>query len=193
MTYLLLDSSNVKLAVGLSVNNQIVDSIYYDARQRQSEFMIQEIDNILNRNNLSMKDIDGIIATEGPGSFTGIRISLTIAKTYSVSLNRPVYLLSSLQILKKNDDLSLCVMNARSNRSYVGIYKGNEAVLKDCIMPNDEVINLIKKNEYVLCGDSKYLGFDGYNTNIFEEMISILPSIEHQKEPLKIKAVYLKD
>ena len=80
MYSLLLDSSNTKLAVGIAKDDILLDKIYYDAWQRQSEFMIQEINNILSRNKILPSQISEIIVTDGPGSYTGVRISLTIAK-----------------------------------------------------------------------------------------------------------------
>ena len=135
MYSLLLDSSNTKLAVGIAKDDILLDKIYYDAWQRQSEFMIQEINNILSRNKILPSQINEIIVTDGPGSYTGVRISLTIAKVVGVlNENVKIYLLSSLEILKDKNNLSICLMNARSNRSYVGIYKDNEVILNDCVL-----------------------------------------------------------
>ena len=100
MYTLLLDSSNIKLAVGLAKDDVLIDEIIYDAWQRQSEYMIQEISSILSRNGISPNDIGEIVSTKGPGSYTGVRISLTIAKTWGVASNVDIFLVSSLEILK---------------------------------------------------------------------------------------------
>jgi tRNA A37 threonylcarbamoyladenosine modification protein TsaB len=79
-------------------------------------------------------------------------------------------------------------------RSYIGIYKGNETVLEDTILTNSEVIELLNNHpEYVLCGDTKYLKLQGYETNIFEEMLSIKKDAKPVTEILALKPVYLKD
>ena len=92
MYSLILDSSNVELIVGLANDDVKIAEIRYDAWQRQSEFMIQEISNILKRANISPKEIGEVITTIGPGSYTGVRISLTIAKVYAYALKIPLYL-----------------------------------------------------------------------------------------------------
>lgn len=195
MYSLLLDSSNTKLAVGIAKDDILLDKIYYDAWQRQSEFMIQEINNILNRNKILPSQINEIIVTDGPGSYTGVRISLTIAKVVGVlNENLKIYLLSSLEILKDKNNLSICLMNARSNRSYVGIYKDNEVILNDCVLENQNIEKLIDKYTNIsICGETEYLGLKSCKYDIFNNMLDIKKHKDPVKDVLKIKAVYLKD
>ena len=96
MITLLLDSSNIDLTVGLSDNSTLVDYISYPAWQMQSEYMILEINKILERNNITPNDINEIISSKGPGSYTGVRISLTIAKTWGTAGKIDAFLVSSL-------------------------------------------------------------------------------------------------
>lgn len=195
MYSLLLDSSNTKLAVGIAKDDILLDKIFYDAWQRQSEFMIQEINNILNRNKILPSQINEIIVTDGPGSYTGVRISLTIAKVVGVlNENVKIYLLSSLEILKDKNNLSICLMNARSNRSYVGIYKDNEVILNDCVLENQNIEKLIDKYKNIsICGETEYLGLKSCKYDIFNNMLDIKKHKDPVKDVLKIKAVYLKD
>lgn len=195
MYSLLLDSSNTKLAVGIAKDDILLDKIYYDAWQRQSEFMIQEINNILSRNKILPSQINEIIVTYGPGSYTGVRISLTIAKVVGVlNENVKIYLLSSLEILKDKNNLSICLMNARSNRSYVGIYKDKEVILNDCVLENKNIEKLIEKYKNIsICGETEYLGLKSCKYDIFNNMLDIKKHKDPVKDVLKIKAVYLKD
>ena len=195
MYSLLLDSSNTKLAVGIAKDDILLDKIYYDAWQRQSEFMIQEINNILNLNKILPSQINEIIVTDGPGSYTGVRISLTIAKVVGVlNENIKIYLLSSLEILKDKSNLSICLMNARSNRSYAGIYNDNEVILNDCVLENQHIEKLIDKYKNIsICGETEYLGLKSCKYDIFNNMLDIKKHKDPVKDVLKIKAVYLKD
>ena len=107
MYTILLDSSDCNLAVGLAKDHQLIDFIQYEAWQRQSELMIVELEKILKRNNVTREDIDSVMCGIGPGSYTGVRISLTIAKVMALALNIPLYLVSSLQILKDGNNPSI--------------------------------------------------------------------------------------
>ena len=100
MYQLLLDSSNKFLSVGLAKDGKVVDKICYEAWQRQSEMMVTEVGNILKRNNIENKDLDGVVVGVGPGSYTGVRIGVTIAKTIAYALKIKVYAKSSLSLLK---------------------------------------------------------------------------------------------
>lgn len=193
MIDLLLDSSNVDLSVGLAKDDKVIDYVSYEAWQCQSEYMIQEIDKLLNKHHLSKDDLGSVIVNVGPGSYTGIRISLTIAKVTCLALNIPMYTLSSLRALQKGLEPSIVLMNARSNRSYIGVYDEG-VILADQVMNNDEVKEYIKAHpDYVVCGDTSYLGIDGYKNNIIEEMCLLKSKANKYEDTLGVKPVYLKD
>ena len=99
MYSLLLDSADKYLGIGIALNNEIIDKVYFEAWQRQSELMVPELEKIIKKNNIDPKSINEIIVTVGPGSYTGVRIALTIAKIYAYSLNIKCYAISSLNIL----------------------------------------------------------------------------------------------
>ena len=194
MISLLLDSSNIKLGVAIAIDDKIIDFKYYDAWQRQSEYMMSEIEVLLNKNSIDPKNVNEIISTRGPGSYTGVRISLTIAKIWGFCRDINVFAISSLQVLKKNNEISVCVINARSMRSYIGIYEGNKVILKDTIYTNEEVKKLLDENpSYVLCGETSYLKREGFETNIFEQMLSIKKDSKPVSEILSLKPIYLKN
>lgn len=194
MYSLILDSSNTLLCVGLAKDDELIDFIAYEAWQRQSEYMMTEISNIFKKNNINPKDISKIICSIGPGSYTGLRIGLTIAKIYAFSLNIPLILLSSLEILRDLNHDSICLINARSNRSYCAIYKADGSVaLQDSIIPNEKVKELYDESKYVLCGDLEYLGYSKNYPNILQNMLILSKNREPVTELLSVKPIYLKD
>lgn len=193
MVTILLDSSNVDLCVGIA-SNEVIDFTIYEAWQCQSEYMIQEIDKLLTKHHLSREDIKDVVVSIGPGSYTGIRIALTIAKVMALALNIPLYTVSSLQILKKDNEPSICLMNARSGRSYIGVYQGDNIILSDQILKNDEVLSYISNHpDYVVCGDTKYLNIAGYKSNVIIEMNNLKNNAKKYDDALGVKPIYLKD
>jgi tRNA threonylcarbamoyl adenosine modification protein YeaZ len=193
MVTILLDSSNTNLSVGIAKDNILLDYISYEAWQRQSEYMIVELNKLLEKHNIKKEDITDVMVAKGPGSYTGVRIAITIAKTIAVALNAKLYAVSSLRVEKNGDVLSICLINARSNRSYVGVYQGQEILLNDCIMKNDEVMKYIADHpDYSVCGDTKYLNVEGIESNTMKEMLDLKDSLE-SINPLSLKPVYMKD
>lgn len=194
MATLLLDSSNTSLSVGFENNGLLIGFTSYEAWQIQSEHMVPEIDKLMSELKLTRKDIKGIICSIGPGSYTGVRIALTIAKITSLACSCPIYPVSSLRVLKDNDKPSICVINARSNRSYFGVYRGKEILVSDSIKTNEEVKEYIASHpKYSICGDASYLGYENKDTNICKQMVSLMDILTPSENDLAVKPVYMKD
>ena len=191
---ILLDSSNTSLTVGVADEEKLIDSISYEAWQCQSEHMIPSLDELLVKFNITYQDIKDVVVAIGPGSYTGVRIALTIAKTIALATNCIVYPVSSLRIQKSQQKPSICVINARSGRSYFGVYQGEKILEEDQILTNDLVLQYINNHpDYVVCGHAEYLAKEGYMTNLAEEMFSLKPFLTKSENPLLIKPVYMKD
>lgn len=194
MITVLLDSSNTKLTVGLAEDKKLIDFISYEAWQQQSEYMIEELNKLLDKHNYTKNNIKDIIVAVGPGSYTGVRISITIAKVMALALNIPVYEVSSLRILKDGDEPSVCLINARSGRSYMGVYRGQEVIEPDTIKTNEEVVEYINSHDdYSIMGDVRYLGLEVIENNVCEEMISLKDALTPSPDCLAIKPIYMKD
>jgi tRNA threonylcarbamoyladenosine biosynthesis protein TsaB len=194
MFNLLLDSSNQNLSVGLSQKGKLIDEISYDAWQTQSELMISEVDKILKKHNATRQDLAAVVVSKGPGSYTGVRIALTIAKTISFALNIPLYLVSSLEALKDSDKPTICLMNARSKRSYVGVYQGSKCLVADTIWENEEVNKYCKSHaDYTISGVTDYLGLVSKPVEILANLAKLDDETHLCKEPLAARPVYLKD
>ncbi|MCQ2794883.1 MAG: tRNA (adenosine(37)-N6)-threonylcarbamoyltransferase complex dimerization subunit type 1 TsaB [Bacilli bacterium] len=194
MIYLLLDSSNTYLSVGLAKNNKLIDKISYPCFQRQSEYMVSEIDKLLKRNHINAKKIDGVVTSIGPGSYTGIRIALTIAKVMCYALNIPLYPLSTLEINKVIGKDSIVLFNARSNRSYIAAFSRSKRLLKDQAMNNSDVLKYIKDHpKYVLVGDLSYLNLKGKKVDVLSNMLTLMKNTKPVKNLNLVKPIYLKE
>ena len=194
MATLLLDSSNTSLSVGFEKDNKLLGYSSFEAWQVQSEYMIPEIDKLMEKMHLTRRDISGIIVSIGPGSYTGVRIALTIAKITSLACSCPIYPVSSLRVLKNNKKPSICLINARSGRSYFGVYEDKSTIVEDTIKTNDEVLEYIKNHpDYCLCGNVQYLGLENTDTNICDQMISLMDVLNPAENELSVKPVYMKD
>ena len=193
MYTILLDSSNTNLSVGLARDNLLLESISYEAWQQQSEYMIPELNKLLEKYEVKREETAAVMVAKGPGSYTGVRIAITIAKTIAVALGCKLYAVSSLRVQKDGKNPSICLINARSGRSYIGVYEGNETLLEDQIMKNDEVFKYIADHpSYSVCGDVKYLGLEVKKTNNVLEMLSLKDALD-DVNPLSLKPVYMKD
>ena len=192
MYQLLLDSSNIFLSVGLAKDGKVFDKISYEAWQRQSEMMVTEVDNILKRNNIDKSELDGVVVGIGPGSYTGVRIGVTIAKTVAYALHIKLYAKSSLSLLKRREIPTICVFNARSGRSYFAVYEGKKQLEKDSVLENEKVLEYIKSHpDYLVNGETTQLGLESGEYDIIENLADFNQSEE--VDPFRLNPVYLKD
>lgn len=194
MYQILLDSSNKFLSVGLSKNGKVIDRVFYEAWQRQSEMMTSELNCILERNKINNKDIDGVVIGKGPGSYTGVRIAITIGKTLAYALNCKIYAVSSLSLLKSQEKPTICVVNARSGRSYFAVYNVNEIIVSDCIKSNEEVLNYINEHpDYVVNGEVEHLSLKSGEYDIIENLALSISGNNLVQTPFELKPIYLKE
>ena len=194
MKVLILDSSNTDLSVGVSIDNKIIYKMSYEEWQRQSEFMIPEIEKAVKETGIELKDFDEILCGKGPGSYTGIRIALTIAKTISVMSGAKLKLISSLRMFGNREKKFIALINARSARSYIGVYDHDQVILEDTILSNEEVKKYIFEHpDYEVYGDLNYLNLKGKEPMIIEGMLSFSSLIKEEENPMSSKPVYLKD
>jgi tRNA threonylcarbamoyl adenosine modification protein YeaZ len=192
MLKLLLDSSSTNLSVGIAFDNRIIHQVSTYAWQRQSELMVPEIVASIKQAGFSFSDVSAVHVAVGPGSYTGVRIALTIAKTIGFALKVPVIGVSSLEILRVDNHPTICMINARSGRSYFGVYQGHKAMIADTIRTNDEVVNYIKEHpDYLISGQLEYLNMVGEPINIFINLLGT------NNAPIAnihaLKPVYLKE
>ena len=192
MYQLLLHSSNIFLSVGLAKDGKVIDKISYEAWQRQSEMMVTEVGNILKRNNVDKSELDAVVVGAGPGSYTGVRIGVTIAKTIAYTLKIKLYAKSSLSLLKHQEFPTICVFNARSGRSYFGVYQGKKIIEKDTVLENEKVLEYINAHpEYLVHGDTYQLGLESGKFDIIDNLADF--NKEEEVDAFRLNPVYLKD
>lgn len=158
MKTLFVDSSRKKLSIALADNNELLLVSNVESYNKHSNYLTNEIEKTLNKFNLELNDIDNYIVLNGPGSFTGIRVGVTVCKTLAWTLSKKLYLLNNLEALKVGikDDVIISVIPDKSDASYVGIYK-NDTIVEDYIKL-DYDFNLIGKNiTIVSLENSEYL------------------------------------
>ena len=194
MLIVMLDSSNTSLTVAIGNEKGVIESISYEAWQSQSEYMIPELDKLLDKHQVKRTDITDILVSVGPGSYTGVRIAITIAKTMALATGANLYGISSLRCQKDRKNPSICVINARSGRSYFGVFEDEKVIVEDCIMTNDKVLEYVKEHPtYSVCGSASYLGLQGIEPDIAQGLFELMRCSKPIKDPLGLNPVYMKD
>lgn len=99
MNYLLIDTSNQPLSVAIMKDNEVIAEKTTDIKKNHSVQLMPEIAEILTESKINKTEITDIVVAKGPGSYTGLRIGVTVAKTLAYALNTNLYGVSSLKAL----------------------------------------------------------------------------------------------
>jgi len=98
-----------------------------NAKITHSETLMPLVENILKAAKLTLSDIDAFAVTNGPGSFTGVRIAVSAVKGMAFALNKPIYAVSTLHALAYNlvgrDCVANCIMDARRGQFYNALFR----------------------------------------------------------------------
>ncbi|MBQ6324390.1 MAG: tRNA (adenosine(37)-N6)-threonylcarbamoyltransferase complex dimerization subunit type 1 TsaB [Bacilli bacterium] len=160
MKYLYIDTSSSYLYSGIVSDNELIAEVKEEYGQSLSEVALPRIVSMFEKTNLKPKDIDKIIVVNGPGSFTGIRIGLTIAKVYAWSLNIPITTINSLEVMAISSDnkcIHIPMINARRGYVFAAIYDAeyNELLKPQHIML-DELKEKFKDQDYEIITNDEF-------------------------------------
>lgn len=102
MTWLALDTSTPTAAVALFGPDGQAVGRHSDPSQRHGRTLVPDVRDLLRSAGLAPTDLQGIAVGLGPGSFTGLRIGITAAKTLAYAIGCPLFGLDSLEVLARS-------------------------------------------------------------------------------------------
>lgn len=153
MKTIVMDSANKYLVVALYEDGKCIEKIQEIGNRRQSEYAIVYLEKLLNKYHLKVLDFDEMVITIGPGSYTGVRVALTIAKTIAATSAIKIKVISSLKAMAGMNK-AISILDARSQKIFIGVYNQGIAVIKDKMIELkqlDQYINEFK--DYEIVGD----------------------------------------
>lgn len=157
MRILFIDTSGVDVSIAIINDGKILSSINEVVPNSHSVYTVSFLDKAIKEASLTIDDIDKILVVTGPGSFTGVRIGVTIAKVYAYLKKIDIICVSSLKMLalSTNHNYCLALINARNDNYYLGLYdKNNEEVIKEQFNNKDMVLDVIKKYNPIIVSDN---------------------------------------
>lgn len=141
MKTLIIDTSHNYLVVALAENGIILKSFQENIQKKHSELLLVTIESFMNELAWNPLELDEVVVTDGPGSYTGMRIGITFVKTYGIvnpSIN--VYTVDTLASLVGNQE-GFAILDARSNRVF-GACINNGVVTDEKIYTLEELSSL---------------------------------------------------
>lgn len=171
MIWLGIETSNSPLSVAIVKDGQIVEEVVQNEKLTHSVTVMPTIEELFQKANIKPIELDAIAVSEGPGSYTGLRIGVTIAKTLAWTLKKPLVGVSSLQVLAANGEgfkgVICSLFDARRQNVYAAVYHGEtlQPMIKDHHFSLDGLLEkLLLLNQPVL--------FVGLDAQYFKEAIT---------------------
>ena len=154
MLTLCIDTAYKYLTCVLIKDDQILSSYSKECFKKQSEEVFLALNEVFEKAAVDRRSIDSICISEGPGSYTGVRIAMTIAKVMGEMLPCDVYTISTLRLYAANRNNVMVVMDARADRVYCGIYDGDKIIKEDAAV----AIKELDVGDYLVVGDGSIVG-----------------------------------
>lgn len=137
MRILGIDTSNLVSSVALVEDTRVLGEWTTNLNKNHSIRLMDSISMLLDKLDAAPEDLDGIAVAHGPGSYTGVRIGVSAAKSMGWSLSIPVVGVSSLQAVAMNalgfQGLIVPLFDARRGQVYTGCYRSPSFELEEVI------------------------------------------------------------
>lgn len=188
MRVLAIDSSNQTMSIATIENSFIIGECTTHVKRHHSERLMPAIHNLMNEVEWEPKTLDRIMVAGGPGSYTGLRIGVTVAKTLAISLEKELISVSSLEVLAANrigtSRYIVPFFDARRGNVYTGLYQTNgetiESVLPDTHKSAEEWAKQLSHldGEFELVSPDHLMYQDVFESYLGRRLHSI-PEVDH--------------
>lgn len=155
---LLIESSNEICSVALSQEKSIIQEKYINKPNSHSVYLAPFVNEVLNNATMSINELDGVVISDGPGSYTGLRIGSSLAKGICLGAGIPLMAVSTLKGLAKkalNDypsvDQAIALVDARRSDAYIGVYNQQlKPIIKEQFITINSELKIEKSNAVVV-------------------------------------------
>lgn len=147
------------------------------------------IEDILTESKLKLSDLNAVAVSQGPGSYTGLRIGVSAAKGFCFALNIPLIAIDTLQLIatmanQKMDDVCYAPMiDARRNEVFTALYNAKFNIIKEpsnVVFGENDAVYFESYKNLILCGDGAQKAtshLEGKIKSVYSD--AILPSARH--------------
>lgn len=197
MISLFLDTCSQIIRLGVLSDSKLIDYTEFTNDNKLSEKLLPAIKEMLDKNKYRVNDLNRIYISVGPGSFTGIRIGVTVAKVIAWSLNIDIIPISSLEVMASydTDKKYICsFMDARRGFVFAGIYDNElNTYIEDKYVLFDQLLEEmkdIKDDTLFVSNDDNYISCVEPKINV--EKIVLKHINDKSVNPHNVNPIYLK-
>ena len=170
MITLCMDTSHVFLTLALIRDDKVIAKVQKECWKKQSEEIFPQLTDMMAEVSLGPDDIGQVVISAGPGSYTGVRIAMTVAKVFCAMKEKPLFTVSTLDLYAGGKDCRVLI-DARGKRAYTCRYAGGKAVEEPAVLPCEEIQNM--HEDIAMIGDGHLIGCEDHWPDIAENFLII--------------------
>ena len=165
MRILGIDSSTPVCSVALAHNGKVISDLVSAEQPSYSKHLLEMVDQTLAQGNVALNDVDGFAITIGPGSFTGLRVGVSLLKGFVLATEKPFVGINTLEALAgtvQSDELPVCaVLDARKREVYAAVFEKKKEEWKRILVegafaPEELCKNIYSPTFFVGSGAKRY-------------------------------------
>ena len=188
MFSLFIDTHDALISLALYKDGKFVDKKQKESTMHHSDYIMPMLVELLNDNNITVHDLNEILCINGPGSFTGVRLGVTIAKTLAYTLNIKIKVATSLEMYAVSSDIEgnkLAIIKDLKG-AFGGLFdKDNNLNGEYFYMNNSEFNEYVEKNNFESIIVENNIDFN----KIYDLFSTKQEEIAHKVNPLYIKVI----
>ncbi len=166
LKFLMIETGTEICSVALSKGSSIADEIIIQEPRSHTRVLGSIIDDILKRNNITINDCDAVAVSEGPGSYTGLRVGVSAAKGLCYGSGKPLIAVNSLlllamiaiekKLLPNPEARIFAVLDARRDEVYLRRFNFEGKALSETeavVLTKDSFVNELNEGKILFAGD----------------------------------------
>jgi tRNA threonylcarbamoyladenosine biosynthesis protein TsaB len=160
-----IDSATETAQVSVAKGGEILQSLHNESQKDHAAFLQTAIQELLKTTAVSLRDIDAVAVSAGPGSYTGLRVGMASAKGLCYALNKPLIAVNTLEVLtvdaqfqlNNHEHILFCPMiDARRMEVFTALYNADLTAIfppAATILHEDSFFNYLQKNKIIFFGN----------------------------------------
>lgn len=185
---LFIDTVNGRLVYLLERDNKVIDLFLSSPTKKISDEALSDLKKFLLKNHQSLAKIQAFYVTNGPGSYSGIRVGLTIVKTIkAIAPKTKVFLISCL-FFQTGLEKGISLIDARGQKHFFAVYDQGKIIVEP------QLLTTTQANEKALEWEKKgYRPFRDYeNIDYAKNFLELKNRFYETKNITEIEPLYLK-
>ena len=179
MKVLIVDSSKKRANVQVITEDRVAGHTL-DETEKHSENLLFRIDEVLNRCDIELNDIDVYASVVGPGSFTGIRVGLSTIKAFNLVNNKKLVSLNAFEPFTTTVRNGVVLLNSTRTSFYYAVIKNSRIIEMD-LVNLENIDSLINGKKVYMLDFEKYIELKDYNISYIDNYSELLRNAVQNK------------